>query len=242
MNKSSSKQIGVVLPAGGSSTRFPGETKKQFRTLHGKPLLLFTLERVLSTGGIDIVTIAVPEKDISHVVRLVQPFMESGVEVHVVKGGDTRQASVVAALATIPKTMDIVVVHDAVRPLLEPQWITASVELCNEYDGAIVAIPATDTLKEILPSSDIASLEHLMIQRTLARETVWHAQTPQTFRSAVLRQALTHAHEHGLVKTDESSLVEAIGGRVAIVRGSPHNIKVTTAEDWQYLEWRMDHD
>jgi 2-C-methyl-D-erythritol 4-phosphate cytidylyltransferase len=58
----------------------------------------------------------------------------------------------------------------------------------------------------------------------------------------VLRQALTHAHDHGLVKTDESSLVEAIGGRIAIVRGSPHNIKVTTVDDWQYLEWRMTHD
>jgi 2-C-methyl-D-erythritol 4-phosphate cytidylyltransferase len=242
MNKSSNKHIGVILPAGGSSTRFPGETKKQFRTLDGKPLLLFTLERILSAGGIDIVTIAVPEKDIPHVVGLMQPFVESGVEIHVVKGGNTRQASVATALANIPETIDIVVVHDAVRPLLEPHWINETAELCDEYDGAIVALPATDTLKDVDSSSVNTDRERLMIRGTLARETVWHAQTPQTFRSAVLRQALTHAHDHGLVKTDESSLVEAIGGRIAIVRGSPHNIKVTTVDDWQYLEWRMTHD
>jgi 2-C-methyl-D-erythritol 4-phosphate cytidylyltransferase len=242
MNKSSSKQIGVILPAGGSSTRFPGVAKKQFRTLEGKPLLLFTLERILSAGSIDIVAIAAPEMDISHVVRLVQPFVESGVEINVVKGGNTRQASVAAALASIPETMDIVVVHDAVRPLLEPQWVTETAELCDEYDGAIIALPVTDTLKDVYSSPVTTDRERQMIRRTLDRETVWHAQTPQTFRSAVLRQAFSHAHEHGLLKTDESCLVEAIGGRVAIVRGSPHNIKVTTAEDWQFLEWRIAHD
>jgi 2-C-methyl-D-erythritol 4-phosphate cytidylyltransferase len=243
MSKSNDKKIGVILPAGGSSTRFPGEMKKQFRDLSGQPLLIFTLERVLSAGGIDSLVIAAPEADLSHIAQLVQPYSGSGVEIKVVKGGDTRQASVASALANLPEATDIVVVHDAVRPLLEPQWITETAELCEEYDGAIVAVPATDTLKEV-PGSSGSGLREVrpMIQRTLARETVWHAQTPQTFQSAVLRQAMRHAREHGLVKTDESALVEAVGGRIAIVTGSRYNIKVTTAEDWQYLEWRLTHD
>ena len=242
MNTASDKRIGIILPAGGSSTRFPGEVKKQFRALDGKPLLIYTLERVLSAGSIDVVAIAAPEKDLSLVNQLVKPFEGSGAKINVVKGGETRQSSVMAALDNIPETVDIVIVHDAVRPLLDPKWITATVDLCDDYDGAIVAVPATDTLKEVRAFSESDGRERNIIQATVARETIWHAQTPQTFRTAVLRRAMQHAREHGLVKTDESSLVEAIGGRIAIVRGSPHNIKVTTAEDWRYLEWRLSHD
>jgi 2-C-methyl-D-erythritol 4-phosphate cytidylyltransferase len=242
MNTVSSKQTGVILPAGGSSTRFPGEAKKQFRALDGKPLLIYTLERVLSAGSIDVVVIAAPEKDLSLVNRLAKPFAGSGVKISVVKGGETRQASVAAALDIIPKTLDVVIVHDAVRPLLDPKWITETVDLCDDYDGAIVAVPATDTLKEVRAFSKSDGRERDMIHGTMDRETVWHAQTPQTFRAGVLRQAMRYAREHDLVKTDESSLVEAIGGRIAIVQGSPYNIKVTTAEDWHYLEWRLSHD
>jgi 2-C-methyl-D-erythritol 4-phosphate cytidylyltransferase len=242
MNTSNSKQIGVILPAGGSSTRFPGEAKKQFRALDGKPLLIFTLERVLSAGGINVVVIAAPAQDLSLVNRLVKPFEDSGIRIHVVKGGDTRQASVAAALDKLPESMDVVIVHDAVRPLLDPRWIPATIDLCGDYDGAIVAVPATDTLKDVRAFSDSDGQERNMIEGTISRENVWHAQTPQTFRAGILRQAMEYADQQGLVKTDESSLVEEIGGRIAIVRGSPNNIKVTTAEDWRYLEWRLSHD
>ena len=233
------EQAAAIIPAAGLSTRFPGEAKKQFRRLGGKPLLLHTLERIWSAGEIQVAAVAVPAGDLALARDLLQPATPEGVAVLVVAGGVTRQDSVAAGLAALPEEIEIVVIHDAVRPLFEPRWIAETIALCRDFDGAIVAVPATDTLKEVAP--DPASTGGGIIRRTVPRESVWRAQTPQAFRAAILRRALAHAVEADLTGTDEAALVEAVGGRVAVVQGSPYNIKVTTAEDWQYLEWRLAH-
>ena len=239
MRNSDNPKVAAIIPAAGQSTRLDNETKKQFRQLGGKPLLVHTLERVWMAAEVRLVAVAVPEADLAYARDLLQPLAPEGVELQVLAGGETRQASVAAGLAALPEETEVVVVHDAVRPFFEPRWITAMVALCRDYDGAIVAIPATDTLKEVELDAAAKSDYSGTISRTIPRVPVWRAQTPQTFRADVLRRALRHAEEAGLAGTDEASLVEAIGGRVAVVEGSSRNIKVTTPEDWRYLEWRL---
>lgn len=250
MTNSDYPQVVAVIPAAGVSTRFTrlagaagqaGKTRKQFLPIEGKPLLVHTLERVWLADTVQLVAVAVPEENLAYAGGLLQPLVPEGVGLMVVVGGETRQASVAAGLEALPQGVEVVVVHDAVRPLFEPRWIRDTVALCRDFDGAIVAVPTTDTLKEVEPVSATAAGSRGTISRTIPRASVWQAQTPQTFRAGILRQALRHAEETGLEGTDEASLVEAVGGRIAVVEGSPHNIKVTTPDDWRYLEWRLSH-
>ena len=137
-----------------------------------------------------------------------------------VAGGATRSASVMNALDAAPEA-SVVVVHDAARPLVTVELVRRCVDALEEgYDGVIAAIPVTDTVKEI---------EHGEVLRTPDRGRLWAAQTPQVFRADVLRRASGEA-------TDDASLVEAIGGRVRVVEGTPENLKVTTALDVRIAE------
>ncbi len=233
--------LAAIIPAAGAGIRLPGETRKQFRQLAGKPLLVHTLERVWLAEGVTLAAVAVPEGDLAGTRKLLQPLIPAGVELLIVAGGATRQASVAAGLAALPQDTQVIVVHDAVRPLFEPRWIEETVALCRDYDGAIVAVPASDTLKEVAAVSTTTTGCSGTINRTIPRTSVWRAQTPQTFRADVLRRAMRNAEDTGLAGTDEATLVETIGGRVAVVEGSPGNIKVTTPDDWRYLEWRLSH-
>lgn len=231
--------VAAVIPAAGASTRSPGEIGKQFRVLGTKPLLVHTLERVWLAEAVGMVAVAVPEENLAYARELLLPLAPEDVGLMVVVGGETRQASVAAGLEALPQDIEVVTVHDAVRPFFEPRWIRDTVALCRDFDGAIVAVPAIDTLKEVEAVSATTAGSCGTISRTIPRASVWQAQTPQTFRAGILRQALRHAEETGLEGTDEASLVEAVGGRIAVVEGSPHNIKVTTPDDWRYLEWRL---
>ncbi len=242
VTKADISPLAAVIPAAGASTRSPGEIGKQFRVLGTKPLLVHTLERVWRSDAVWMVAVAVPEENLAYARELLQPLVPEGVGLMVVVGGETRQASVAAGLEALPQDIEVVTVHDAVRPLFEPRWIRDTVALCRDFDGAIVAVPASDTLKEVEAGSPPAAGCSGTISRTIPRASVWQAQTPQTFRASILRRALRHAEETGLEGTDEASLVEAVGGRIAVVEGSPHNIKVTTPDDWRYLEWRLSHD
>lgn len=232
-------QVAAIIPAAGQGTRLGGQTKKQFRLLAGKPLLVRTLEQVLGAREVRWLVVAVPESHLDASHEMLQAVVPAGVEWVVTIGGTTRQQSVAAGLLEVPPEAPVVTVHDAARPSIDPLWITQTADLCREFDGAIVAVPAVDTLKEVKLTAGRSNKQGGIIGRTISREIIWQAQTPQTFRTDVLRRALQHAEEAGLEGTDESSLVEAIGGRVAIVRGSAQNIKVTSRDDWEYLEWKL---
>ncbi len=137
-----------------------------------------------------------------------------------VAGGATRSESVRNALDAAPEA-SVFVVHDAARPLVTVELVRRCVDALEEgYDGVIAAIPVTDTVKEV---------EHGEVLRTPDRGRLWAAQTPQVFRADVLRRASGEA-------TDDASLVEAIGGRVRVVEGTPENLKVTTPLDVRIAE------
>lgn len=232
-------RIAAIIPAAGQGTRLGGQTKKQFRLLAGKPLLVRCLEQVLRAPEVRWLVVAVPESHLDESQELLETIMPAGIELIITVGGTTRQQSVAAGLLEVPPEATVVTVHDAARPSIDPLWITQTADLCREFDGAIVAVPAVDTLKEVKLTAGQSNRQSGIIGRTISREIVWQAQTPQTFRTDVLRRALQHAQEAGFEGTDESSLVEAMGGKVAIVRGSAQNIKITSRDDWEYLEWKL---
>jgi 2-C-methyl-D-erythritol 4-phosphate cytidylyltransferase len=151
--------------------------------------------------------------------------MAAGFGADVVAGGVTRQESVARGLERV--TADRVVIHDAARPFVTARDIDRTVALLDDYEGAVVAVPVEETLKRV---SDDRAVE------TLDRTDLWRAQTPQAFRVAVLRAAHARAAADGFDATDDAQLLERYGGRVAVVRGSRRNLKLTFAEDFAVAE------
>lgn len=214
------KTIGVVIPAAGSGRRMGGATAKQFLELHGKPILVRTLQRFDSAPAVDEIVVAVGEGQTAAVEELVRLNALRKVRA-VVPGGVQRQDSVRCALERI--TADIVLVHDAVRPFASHHLIAEVAAAAIRTGAAIAAVPPKETIKISDGSGAVLS--------TPERSHVWVAQTPQGFATAVLIEAFQQARKDGFTGTDDASLVERLGVRVSIVEGSYDNIKITTPED-----------
>jgi 2-C-methyl-D-erythritol 4-phosphate cytidylyltransferase len=158
-------------------------------------------------------------------------------KVQLVEGGEHRQHSVANALAAISAAPDdIVLVHDAVRPFVTSEIIDEVTEAAGKYGAAIAGMPAVDTVKQVERTSEGA-----LITATIPRERVVMAQTPQGFRYDVLKKAFDEAGADGFTGTDEASLVERSGNEVAVVMGSPRNIKITTPADMDVAEFFLKH-
>jgi 2-C-methyl-D-erythritol 4-phosphate cytidylyltransferase len=171
--------------------------------------------------------------------RMESMIAEYGLDsrVRVVEGGDTRQDSVGRALKALAASDDdIILVHDAVRPLIDPATIERTIEAVENYGAAIVGLPAVDTIKQVERTARGA-----IVTATIPREYIVQAQTPQGFRWSVLRQAFADAEADGFVGTDEASIVERSGIQVAVVLGSPANLKITHPGDLQLAEFYLQH-
>ena len=153
----------------------------------------------------------------------------------VVEGGDSRQESVSHALAALPaEPDDIVLVHDAVRPLIDAATIERTIDAVIEHGAAIVGMPAVDTIKQVERTAHGA-----LITSTIPREFIVLAQTPQGFRFGLLQSAFAEAMADGFVGTDEASVVERAGHPVAVVHGSPVNLKITQPGDLELAEFYL---
>jgi 2-C-methyl-D-erythritol 4-phosphate cytidylyltransferase len=150
------------------------------------------------------------------------------VAIKVVRGGETRGDSVRAALSALPEQIAVVAVHDAARPLVTGEIIDRCLAGVGPGRGAVAGWPAVDTLKEVAWGGRIVG--------TPNRDRIWHAQTPQVFPIDLLRRAYEDAAQNGVTDTDDSALVERIGGEVVMVSGSPFNLKVTRPEDLPLAE------
>ncbi|MDT8341823.1 MAG: 2-C-methyl-D-erythritol 4-phosphate cytidylyltransferase [Longimicrobiales bacterium] len=216
-------RVGVAVPAAGAGRRMGGE-RKPFLLLDGEPLLLHALRPFLRTPGVEAVVVAVAEAE-GDETRAWTAALDG--RVRVVTGGATRSDSVAAAVAALPEALDVILVHDAARPLVGDDVVRRCIEAAAAGSGAVAGWPATDTLKEV----DAGGL----VVRTPDRERIWHAQTPQGFPAAVLRRAL--ADPGGRARaTDDAALVEAAGLPVRMVRGAPDNLKVTRPADLALAE------
>ena len=234
----------AIIPAAGLGTRMGAKAKKslvskQFAELRGIPVLIHTLSRFAACGEISSIHVALRKNEIAPFrLRLEQESPEIMKKIPVLlEGGEHRQQSVANALLSISAAADdIILVHDAVRPLVTEEMIRQVIEAARKYGAAIAAVPAIDTVKQVERTAEGA-----LIKATIPREKIVMAQTPQGFRYAVLKKAFDDAQADGLLGTDEASLVERSGHPVAVVMGSPRNIKITTPADLELAEFYLEH-
>jgi 2-C-methyl-D-erythritol 4-phosphate cytidylyltransferase len=212
------------------------DTPKQFLALDGVPLLLFALRRLAACPAIAEFVIATRAEEVDSVTASVASE-NLGRPVHVVRGGDTRQDSVANALAEVSPEADLILVHDAVRPLVTVSQIERVIAEAAACDAAILGIPAMDTVKEVKRASlptDVA-----LITATIPRERVVLAQTPQVFLASLLLEAFARARQDGVTASDEAGLVERIGRDVHVVVGSERNLKITRPGDMELAEFYL---
>ncbi len=230
----------VILPAAGLGTRMAaasGGAPKQFLSLGGVPLLVHSLRAFLAVPRVTGIYIAVREPEAERLRELLAEYALTD-RVHVVAGGDMRQDSVANALAALPSAegaaRDIVLVHDAVRPLIDPATIERTLDAIERHGAAIVGMPAIDTIKQVERTADGA-----LVIATIPRELIVHAQTPQGALVPLMRRAFAAAQADEFQGTDEASLLERAGIPVHVVPGSARNLKVTQPGDLEVAEFYL---
>jgi 2-C-methyl-D-erythritol 4-phosphate cytidylyltransferase len=216
---------------------------KQFLELNGLPILIHSLRAFAAVPRVTAIYVAVRRNEMERVEGQVAEYAEQFgsagraqvAQIHVVEGGDNRQESVAHALAALPSQEDdIVLVHDAVRPLIDAATIDRTIDAVIEHGAAIVGLPAIDTVKQVERTAHGA-----LITSTIPREFVVLAQTPQGFRCGLLHRAFAEATADGFVGTDEASVVERAGLPVAVVPGSQVNLKITQPGDLALAEFYL---
>lgn len=229
----------AILPAAGLGTRMGAETPKQFLELDGMPLVIFTLRRLAACSEISEFLIATLAEEAESLAERISRESFSR-PVRVVRGGGSRQESVGNALAEIGEAAEIVLVHDAVRPLVTCEQTDRVIAAARLHGAAILGIPALDTVKEVKRTSlpgDVA-----LITATIPRERVVLAQTPQAFRMSLLRDAYANAARDGYTASDEAGLVERLGHDVYVVLGSARNLKVTRPGDMELARFYLQQE
>ena len=207
---------------------------KQFLSIGGLPILVRTLQTFLSIASTAQILVAVRAGEVQRVTALIA---EHGLadKVHVVVGGENRQGSVANALAALTcNDEDVVLVHDAVRPLIDAPTIERTIEAVVRHGAAIVGLPAVDTIKQVERTADGA-----LISSTIPRERVVQAQTPQGASFGVMKRAFAEAAADEFSGTDEASLLERAGVGVWVVAGSARNFKITQPGDLELAEFYL---
>ncbi len=217
------ERAALIVVAGGTGHRLGADRHKALVPLAGRPLVEHCLRTLLALPELDPVILVGHRDDraalAAVIARLPRP-------VTLVDGGARRQDSVAAGLAALPHTTRLVLVHDAARPFVPVDRIEALIASAQRTGAALLAVRVADTIKEARPGGDAP-----LVERTLPRDRLWAAQTPQAFAFAVLERLLADAAARALNVTDEASLFEAAGLEVAFVEGSRLNFKITTGED-----------
>ena len=219
-------RVTAIVPAAGSGSRLGLKTKKPFVMLCGKPLLYYAIKALETSGMVGEIIVAAEKSQIGRIEALVRKFGFRKVK-NVVAGGSTRSGSVKNCLNAITGDPDIVLIHDAARPLVSPGMITGSVKLAAKYGACVTAVPESDTVKFCYRGG--------FVKRTIDRRNLFRAQTPQAFRRTLIMRAYGRpGAKRGA--TDDSSILEDSGIKVKILPGSYRNIKVTTREDLKIAE------
>ena len=219
-------KFAVILPAAGRSSRFQDKSyKKPFAPLAGRAVWLYSADRFLGRDDVvQLILVIAPEDREGFHFKFSSNVAILGIEV--VEGGAQRADSVAAALERVKPQADFICVHDAARPCLTDAWIDKIFAAAQETGAAIFATAVAGTLKRVSTEGKI--------EETVARDRLWEAQTPQVFRRELLLEA--YAKREGFQATDDAQLVERIGHPVAVVAGSPINLKITTKEDQRLAE------
>ena len=218
--------VSILVLAAGRGTRLGGQVPKAFVPVAGEAILCRSVRRLAgvfaSRQDFEMVLAVHPEDRATHLEPLLPELTGLGLGT-VVDGGKTRQESMSRALAQSHDDTELVVVHDAARPFFPVAALREALEQARSVGAAVLAVPVPDTLKQVDAGQRVV--------RTLDRDGLWLAQTPQVIRQDLLRQALAAAQEEGTQETDEVALLDRLGQPVAVVRSSSTNIKITTQAD-----------
>ncbi len=222
-------KVAAILPAAGLGTRMGrrrsadlATSRKQFMLLDGSPILLHTIRKFLRCPSVTEIVVALRREDMAWVQQLLdrEPLSKP---VRLVEGGASRQESVENALNQLGPDVDLVAVHDAVRPFIDPSIAERVIQEATRTGAAIVGIVPVDTVKQVRQNK---------VRATIPRDRLVLAQTPQVFRYDLIKEAFRKAREDGFIGTDESSLVERLDQvEVSVVPGSDRNIKITKPSD-----------
>ena len=216
----------AIIPSGGLGKRMNNPQPKQYLQFHGKELIAYTLEVFQRSNQVDSIVVAAQKEFFPMLNEIKQKYSLTKLE-SIVEGGQERQHSVFNALKSIQcGEDDIVVVHDAVRPLLSQEILSKSIETAIQFGSAVVAIKARDTL--INGTDSVLSY--------VDRREIFYAQTPQVFRYGILMDAMKKAEKENFIGTDESMLVHRAGYKAKIVEGSSINFKITNQDDIKFFE------
>lgn len=211
-------KVAALVAASGQGRRMGGDTKKQYLALAGVPIIARVLEVFVKHRAVNQIVVIVPEEEIELAREKIEPFYPQE-KISFVEGGKRRQDSIHLGLQAVSRDAEMVCVHDGVRPFISVKLFEAVLKAAVKCGAAVPVIPVTDTLKEVSADGTIG--------RTIFRDTVYRAQTPQIFRHKLIVEAYRKAHLLGIEATDDSYLLEMMGETVCTVPGERSNIKIT---------------
>ena len=220
------RDVGVIIVAAGRGSRAGSAELKQFRWVAGKPMLLHSLQTFQARPDVAMVVCVLPREYVGDPPPWI--FQSDAERLLLSVGGRHRSESVANGLEDLPVECEIVVIHDAARPLVSSETIARVIEEARKGNGAIAALPVADTLKRVDSSDKVVV--------TVDRFGLWRAQTPQAFPRKILERAHREAREADRVATDDSALCEQIGLTVVVVRGSERALKITEENDFALAE------
>ncbi|MCF8069933.1 MAG: 2-C-methyl-D-erythritol 4-phosphate cytidylyltransferase [Desulfobacterales bacterium] len=214
--------ITAIIVAAGKGTRMKGDLPKQYVMLGDRPILAHTISVFEKCDIVDSILLIIPDNDIDYCTDNILTLAEKPERIKLIAGGKERQESVYNGLLAASGSK-VVLIHDGVRPFITNGQIQSCVDSVEETGACILAVPVTDTIKQVDSSG--------YINATMPRDTLWQAQTPQAFRYNLILDAHEKALEDAIPGTDDAQLVERLGKKVKIITGSRKNIKITTLED-----------
>ncbi|MFI5395486.1 MAG: 2-C-methyl-D-erythritol 4-phosphate cytidylyltransferase [Candidatus Binatia bacterium] len=221
----------AIVVAAGQGTRIGAAGGKSFIAIGGQPMVIYSLRTLSALADLLSIVLVVGADQEERAVATLTQYGPWPVSIHLARGGAERQDSVAAGLAAVDAMAELVIVHDAARPFVPLSCFEACAAAAGTSGAAILAVPARDTVKVVNADGTIVE--------TLDRRVIWLAQTPQVFRTSLLRRAYEHARHNSYAASDDAMLVERIGASVRVVPGLSVNRKITTPDDLQWAEFHL---
>lgn len=221
-------KVTAIVPAAGEGKRMGKSISKPYLLIGGRPILGFVLESLSGADEIQDIIVVTKKEEVDYCREMVVDRYSFKKVSAIVPGGEHRQDSVYEGLKRVKPDMDLVLIHDGVRPFLSQELLKKVINCATHFKSAIAAIPIRDTLKKIDSKG--------CVRRTVSRDGIWHVQTPQVFEYRLIMEVYRKAFRDNFYGTDDAVLVERCGYPVRVVVGSPQNIKITMPEDLTMAE------